>query len=133
MIVYHASKLSWRFERVLWIGLLKGGCGGGAIGGGSGGGGGGDESQLAVLPQERPNTSSILRLIISFAAMADALDLQIRPPSDKSADGKKTSKAAAAGCGGGDGGGGEIAGDGEVKEACCVCVCVCVYVSVFYT
>jgi alpha-tubulin suppressor-like RCC1 family protein len=91
LFIYHPSRLRWEFERVLWIGLIKGGgvrrgmkdTGGRDKRDEGGGGVHGDQAHacccLALLPQERVNSSAILRLIICYAAAADVSDLQLRP------------------------------------------------------
>jgi hypothetical protein len=85
LFIYSPSLLSWAFERILWIGLVKGDrVGGGGEGwGGRGGeskqgdvGGAGCRCLLSLLPQERRHSSAILRLIIAFVGAADARDLR---------------------------------------------------------
>ena len=90
IFIYSPSQLSWAFERVLWIGVIKDSVPCAATADDADGGSSRVSSTgprregpraagpclLALLPQDRRYSSSLLRHIISFAAAPDSRDLE---------------------------------------------------------
>ena len=90
IFIYSPSQLSWAFERVLWIGVIKDSMPCAATADDADGGSSRVSSTgprregpraagpclLALLPQDRRYSSSLLRHIISFAAAPDSRDLE---------------------------------------------------------